>query len=66
MKYEVVKGDSLWSISEKHLGSGLKWKIIYELNKKTIKNPELIYPGQLLKIPNQIDMFVMKLLKRID
>ena len=49
--YVVWKGDCLWSISEKHLGSGYRWKEIYELNRDQIKDPNLIYPGQELELP---------------
>ena len=49
--YKVVEGDCLWSIARVQLGSGARWKEIYELNKDLIRNPELIYIGQLLKLP---------------
>jgi len=50
--YTVKKGDSLWKIAEKYLGSGSKWKEIYNLNKKVIgNNPNLIYAGQVLTLP---------------
>lgn len=50
--YTVIKGDCLWNIAKKHLGSGSKWKEIYNLNKDKIKNANLIYPGQVLKMPS--------------
>lgn len=50
-EYVVVKGDSLWRIASRQLGSGLRWKEIYEANRQTIKNPNLIYIGQKLTIP---------------
>lgn len=49
--YKVKKGDCLWNISKKMLGSGSRWKEIYNLNKNKIKNPNLIYPGQVLTLP---------------
>lgn len=49
--YTVVRGDSLWNIAKKHLGSGAKYKEIYNLNKGKIKNPNLIFPGQVLIMP---------------
>ena len=49
--YTVVKGDCLWNISKKFLKSGSRWREIYNLNKDKIKNPNLIYPGQVLKLP---------------
>ena len=50
--YTVKKGDCLWNIAKKYLGSGSKYMTIYNLNKKTIgSNPNLIYPGQVLILP---------------
>ena len=51
-EYTVQKGDSLWKIAEKELGSGYKWTEIYEANKGSIKNPNRIYVGQVLQIPD--------------
>jgi nucleoid-associated protein YgaU len=50
--YTVVKGDCLWNIAAKHLGSGSRYTEIYNLNTDIIKNPNLIYPGQVLKLPS--------------
>jgi nucleoid-associated protein YgaU len=49
--YTVVAGDSLSKIAKKLLGNANRWHEIHELNKDTIKNPDLIRPGQVLKIP---------------
>ncbi len=49
--YTVVKGDCLWSIAKKFYGDGSKYGMIYNANKDKIKNPNLIYPGQVLLIP---------------
>lgn len=49
--YTVVKGDCLWKIAKKYLGSGARYIEIYELNKDTIKSPDKINVGQVLKIP---------------
>jgi 5'-nucleotidase/UDP-sugar diphosphatase len=49
--YTVVKGDCLWRIARKYLGDGRRYVEIYELNKDIIKNPDLIYISQILKIP---------------
>ena len=49
--HTVGPGDSLWSIAKKYLGDGSRWGEIYELNKDSISNPNLIYDGQVLKLP---------------
>lgn len=49
--YTVIKGDCLWSISKKQLGNGSRWQEIYNLNRDKVKNPNLIYPGQILTMP---------------
>lgn len=46
--YKVKKGDSLYKISKRVLGTGIKWTNIYRLNSDIIKNPDLIYPEQRL------------------
>ncbi len=47
----VVRGDSLWRISQKVLGSGVRYTQIYEANAKQIRDPDLIYPGQIFVAP---------------
>lgn len=49
--YVVVKGDSLSKIAKREYGDASKWHRIYEANRDVIKDPDLIYPGQELKIP---------------
>ena len=49
--YTVVKGDCLWNIAKKFYGNGSQYTKIYNANKDKIKNPNLIYPGQVLTIP---------------
>lgn len=48
--YEVKSGDSLSKIAKNY--PGLTWQKIYEANKDQIKDPNLIHPGQKLKIPS--------------
>lgn len=50
--YTVVSGDSLWKIAKTYYGNGSKYTKIFEANKDKIKNPSLIYPGQVLTIPS--------------
>ena len=49
--YVVVAGDSLSKIAKRQYGDGKKWRRIYEANRDLIKDPDLIYPGQKLRIP---------------
>lgn len=53
ISYTVVKGDHLWGIARKkeHYGNGFAWPKIYNANRDQIKNPDLIYPKQVFKVP---------------
>lgn len=51
-EYTVAAGDSLSSIAQQQLGSSSRWKEIYEANKDTVKNPNMIWVGQKLTIPD--------------
>lgn len=47
----VEKGDTLSKIAEKHYGDKMKYNVIFEANQPMLKSPDLIYPGQSLRIP---------------
>ncbi len=47
----IEKGDTLWAVAAKHLGNGAKYTEIVEANKEVIKNADLIFPGQKIRIP---------------
>lgn len=49
--YVVKSGDSLSKIAKREYGDAGAWKAIFEANKDQIKDPNLIHPGQKLKIP---------------
>jgi len=49
--YEVKAGDSLSKIATNY--SGVTWQQIFEANKDQLKNPDMIHPGQKLRIPKQ-------------
>jgi nucleoid-associated protein YgaU len=48
--YTVKRGDCLWRISEKEYLNPFMWPLIYWSNKGQIKDPDLIFPGQVFKI----------------
>lgn len=50
--YTVAAGDSLSKIAKKFYGDSNKWKRIFDANRDILKNPDLIKPGQVLKIPD--------------
>jgi nucleoid-associated protein YgaU len=52
--YEVKKGDSLSKIAKEFYGDAMKYNSIFEANKPMLKDPNLIYPGQVLRIPKEI------------
>lgn len=49
--YTVVRGDNLSKIAKAQYGDSSKWVVIYNANKDIIKNPNQIWPGQVLVIP---------------
>ncbi len=49
--YEIQKGDSLWKIADKFYGDGTKHTKIFADNREVIKDPDLIFPGQKIRIP---------------
>ena len=53
--YTVVKGDTLSKIAKEFYGDAMKYPVIFEANKPMLKNPDLIYPGQVLRIPPKQD-----------
>jgi nucleoid-associated protein YgaU len=49
--YTVEKGDNLSSISKRFYGKSKYWRQIFDANRDTIENPDLIYPGQTIRLP---------------
>jgi nucleoid-associated protein YgaU len=47
----VVRGDNLWNIARAHYGHGIHHTVIYGANKDQIRDPDLIYPGQVFSLP---------------
>lgn len=50
-EYIVQSGDSLWKIAVRFTGKGTNWTVIYEMNRDTMRNPDVLRIGQKLKIP---------------
>ncbi|MEN7527230.1 MULTISPECIES: peptidoglycan-binding protein LysM [unclassified Cupriavidus] len=49
--HTVVKGDTLWAISQAAYGNGAEYNKIFEANRPMLSHPDKIYPGQKLRIP---------------
>ncbi len=49
--HEVKQGDTLWAIAKRTLGDGARYAEIFEANKPMLDDPDKIYPGQMLRIP---------------
>ncbi|WP_296993070.1 Ig-like domain-containing protein [Thalassospira sp. UBA1131] len=52
-RYVVQPGNSLWRIARSTYGEGLKYWVIYHQNRNQIRDPDLIYPGQIFALPNE-------------
>ncbi len=51
-RYIVVQpGQSLWRIARHALGSGFRYSVLYEANQDQIRDPDKIYPGQVIAVP---------------
>lgn len=49
--HKVVKGDTIWGLAKKYYGNGSQYMKIFNANTGVLKNPNLIYVGQVLTIP---------------
>jgi len=49
--YVIRRGDTLWAIAKRYLGSGLRYTTIFQDNRQTINNPNLIHPQQEVTVP---------------
>jgi LysM domain len=49
----VSRGDNLWRLSRLTYGAGTRYAVIYRANREQIRNPNLIYPGQIFVLPTQ-------------
>ena len=54
--YVVVQpGNSLWRIARQTYGQGIQYTVIYEANQQQIKDPDLIFPGQIFAVPSSVN-----------
>jgi len=53
--YTIEKGDTLWAIASKYYDDGSKYTHIIDANIEVIKNADLIYPGQAIRIPEVLE-----------
>lgn len=49
----IRKGDNLWRISRRHYGQGVRYTTIYQANQGQIRNPDMIFPGQVFLLPQR-------------
>ncbi len=50
----IQPGNNLWKLSRVIYGKGMSYTVIYEANKGQIRDPDLIYPGQIFATPNAV------------
>lgn len=50
--YTVERGDTLSGIAKQHYGDASKYPVIFEANRPMLEDPDRIYPGQVLRIPD--------------
>lgn len=48
----VQTGNNLWKLAEGIYGAGTRYTLIYQANRDAIRDPDLIYPGQIFKLPD--------------
>jgi nucleoid-associated protein YgaU len=51
MLFVVQPGNNLWTLARNVYGDGLRYSVIYQANKEQIRDPDLIYPGQVFSVP---------------
>lgn len=51
MDVVVGRGDTLWGIAQQVYGDGRMWPLIWAANQNKIANPNMIFPGQIFRLP---------------
>lgn len=49
--YTIQRGDSLSKVAKRYYGDAMRWPELFEANREVIQNPDLIYPGQQIRVP---------------
>ena len=49
----IRRGDSLWTVARRNYGAGIRYTTIFNANRDQVRNPHRIYPGQVLKMPEE-------------
>ncbi|HET8541717.1 MAG TPA: LysM peptidoglycan-binding domain-containing protein [Anaeromyxobacter sp.] len=53
---EVQRGDTLWRLAAVHLGDPMRWPELHAANARAIRDPDLIFPGQRLEVPQSAQL----------
>ena len=51
--YTIKRGDTLSAIAKSYYGEASAWKLVFEANREVIDDPDLIHPGQVIKLPRK-------------
>ncbi len=49
----IRRGDNLWTVARRNYGAGIRYTTIFDANRDQVRDPDRIYPGQVLKVPDE-------------